>query len=185
MFDALILTGGRARRMGGVDKAAALVGGRSLLERVQAAVAAAARVIVVGPEADGGPVAAIAAGLAQVSAPELVVLAADLPFVTVAAIDQLRAALTTGVALALDDGGRDQPLCAAWRTDGLRLALAAVGDPAGASMRSLIAAAPAVARLQLAGDPPPWFDCDTPADLAQAQRWAADIDPPSPKSICI
>ncbi len=171
-FDAIVLTGGQARRLGGVDKARALVGGRTLLDRVLAAVAAAAHVAVVGPEQGGGPVAAIAAGLASVSAPDVVVLAADLPFVTAAAIDELRGALTTGVALPVDGAGRDQRLCAAWRADGLRYALAALGPPDNASVRSLIAAAPDVVRLKLRGDPPPWFDCDTPDDLAQAQRWA-------------
>lgn len=173
-FDALILAGGRARRLGGIDKATERVGGLTLLERVSAAVAAAgaAQVIVVGPEQPGGPVAAIAAGLAHVTAPDVVVLAADLPFITPAAVDQLRHALTTGVALPTDETGRDQPLCAAWRASALRASVAALGDPEGASVRSLIAACPAVVRVHMGGDPPPWFDCDTPEDLSRARGWA-------------
>ena len=181
-FSALILSGGRARRLGGLDKANTLVGGRPLLDRVRAAVVGASEVVVVGHETAGGPVAAIAAGLGRLGAPtaglgagtagDVVVLAADLPFITAAAVDQLRAALTTGVALAVDDAGKDQRLCAAWRAHALRHALAALADYDGASVRSLVAAAPAVVRVRLGGHPPPWFDCDTPADLAQARRWA-------------
>ena len=173
MFDALILTGGKARRMSGRDKAAAQVGGQTLRQRVVAAVAGAQRVIEVGAEQDGGPVAAIAAGLQHVTAPDVVVLAGDLPFLTGAAVGQLLAALTEGAAVAVDDDGRDQPLCAAWRTASLRAALTALGDPFGASMRRLMATCSDVVRITLRGEPPPWFDCDTPEDLAQAQRWAA------------
>ena len=173
-FDAIVLTGGQSRRLGGVDKATTRVGGRTLLERVTAAVASAAHVVVVGAEVGGGPVAAIAAGLASATAPDIVVIAADLPFLTAAAVGQLRGALTTGVALAVDDGGEDQRLCAAWRAEGLRYALAAIGDATDASVRRLIAAAPDVVRLHLTGDPPPWFDCDMPDDLARAQRWAEE-----------
>ena len=48
-FDAVVLAGGSARRLGGVDKPALQVGGASLLERVLAAVPSAGRVVVVGP----------------------------------------------------------------------------------------------------------------------------------------
>src|SRR5690606_20017954 len=74
--DALILAGGRGTRLGGVDKAALEVGGRSLLSRVLDGVRAARRTVVVGavdvPDGilrtvevpqGGGPVAGIAAGL--------------------------------------------------------------------------------------------------------------------------
>jgi molybdopterin-guanine dinucleotide biosynthesis protein A len=77
-FAAVVLTGGAARRMGGVDKPALPVGGSRMRDRVLAAVAAARPRIVVGPADDlppdvldvreqpagGGPVAALAAGLA-------------------------------------------------------------------------------------------------------------------------
>ncbi|WBB78374.1 NTP transferase domain-containing protein [Micromonospora sp. WMMD882] len=78
-FAAVVLTGGAARRLGGVDKTGLTVGGRPMRDRVLAAVADAAPRIVVGPDvvgvppdvrttretpAGGGPAAAIAAGLA-------------------------------------------------------------------------------------------------------------------------
>jgi molybdopterin-guanine dinucleotide biosynthesis protein A len=49
-FCAVILAGGRARRLGGADKPGLTVGGRTLAEAVLSAVAGAAMVIVVGPD---------------------------------------------------------------------------------------------------------------------------------------
>ncbi|MFN2489650.1 MAG: molybdenum cofactor guanylyltransferase [Actinomycetota bacterium] len=54
-FDAVILAGGGARRLGGADKALLEVGGRRLLDRVLAAVRGARRVFVVGPRRDTAP----------------------------------------------------------------------------------------------------------------------------------
>ncbi len=76
-FAAIVLAGGAGRRLGGVDKAALVVRGATLLERALRAVADASPVVVVGPHRDlpgivlqtreqpagGGPVAAVAAGL--------------------------------------------------------------------------------------------------------------------------
>ena len=51
----ILLAGGRARRMGGIDKPALLVGGRTLAARaaLAAVLAGAEQVIVVGPDRDG------------------------------------------------------------------------------------------------------------------------------------
>jgi molybdopterin-guanine dinucleotide biosynthesis protein A len=49
MFDAIVLAGGAATRLGGADKPAIEVGGDTLLDRTLAAVSAARRVVVVGP----------------------------------------------------------------------------------------------------------------------------------------
>lgn len=194
-YDAIVLTGGRARRLGGADKAALLVGGRPLAERASGAVAGAARLIVVGPwppnlhlgrdrdlvvtredPPGSGPVAAIAEGMRHVGAPQVMVLAVDQPFLTAAAVESLRANLAASVvAVPVDEEGRRQPLCAAWRSDGLRTALDAIGDPRGLAVRRLVDAAGPVAHvrgLTVDGRPPPWFDCDTPTDLAQAEGWA-------------
>jgi molybdopterin-guanine dinucleotide biosynthesis protein A len=78
----LVLAGGAGRRMGGVDKAALSVGGVTLLDRVLGAARPVCdRLLVVGPdrptavdgvrfvqeaEPGGGPVPAVAAGLAAV-----------------------------------------------------------------------------------------------------------------------
>lgn len=181
-FDALVLAGGSARRMGGEDKPALLVGGVPLLDRVLAAVAGAATTVVVGPQRatsrsvlfaredppGGGPAAALAAGLPLVSAPWVAVLAADLPFLTPAVVDLLLAAAQDGDgALLVDDDGREQVLTGVWRTAALREA--AVGDLAGAPLRRVLGAL-AYARVPAPADgPAPWLDCDTPQDLAAAR----------------
>lgn len=186
-YDAILLTGGGARRMAGLAKPGLDVGGRPLAVRVAGAAAGADQLVVVGPPhgvladvvtreepAGSGPVAAIAAGLARVRAGYVAVLAADLPFLDPAAVTALRAA-TAGhdLALLVDDAGRDQLLCAVWRTASLAAALDAVPVHAGAPVRALLAGVPDVVRRTVAtpDGPPPWFDCDTPADLDRARRW--------------
>jgi len=186
-YDAILLTGGRAARMGRPGKPGLDVGGRPLAARVAAAVPDARRLVVVGPAygvpaavvtredpPGAGPVAAIAAGLAHVAAPYVAVLAADLPFLDEATVRALRAdAAGRDVALLLDDAGRDQLLCAVWHTDALSAALRGLPAPAGAPVRALLARVARVARRTVSpgAGPPPWFDCDTPADLARARRW--------------
>ncbi|RAO36885.1 Molybdenum cofactor guanylyltransferase [Micromonospora saelicesensis] len=104
-YAAVVLAGGAARRMGGLDKPALPVGGRPMRDRVLAAVSdATPRVLVGAADAvpagvrvvredppGGGPVAAAAAGLALLDPDVSVValLAADLPLLTRAAIGEL------------------------------------------------------------------------------------------------
>ena len=195
-YDAILLAGGSARRLGGVDKAGVQVAGRSLGARTAAAVADAGRLVVVGGAHAGlhprmvltqedppgtGPVAATAAGLRLVTAAYVAVLACDLPFLTADAIAALRTALVAApgvsAAMPVDARGSDQPLCSVWRSGALGEALARFGDVAGASVRALVAHAEPVIRLPAPstvadGRPPPWFDCDTADDLARADAWA-------------
>lgn len=182
-YDAVILAGGRARRLGGVDKPGLLVGERPLIERVAAAVAGAERLVVAGPWRPGiaaefvredppgsGPVPALRAALPRVAAPWLALLAADLPYVTAGHVDRLREAAYDGDgALFTDSGGRDQWLAGVWRTAALRTALAAYD---GGSLRGLLGPL-GPRRVTAPGDPPPWADCDTPADLAAARARAS------------
>ncbi|KAA6224096.1 molybdenum cofactor guanylyltransferase [Streptomyces albofaciens JCM 4342] len=165
----MVPAGGAARRLGGVDKPGLSVGGRSLLDRVLDACADAATAVVVGPPRPtarpviqaledppgGGPLAALDAGLRHTTAPVVLVLSADLPFLTGATVRALRAAVEAGegaegveradgvegtegvegaegaegrvdAALLRDAEGKDQPLVAAYRAEPLRRALAAV-----------------------------------------------------------
>ncbi len=183
-YDAVVLAGGGGRRMGGVDKPGLEVDGRTLLDRVLSAVGGAERVVVVGPSRPtvrevvwtredppgGGPAAALAAGLALVLSPTVVVLAADLPFLDTATVDQLRrAAEGADGAVLLDDEGRDQVLTSAWTTE--RLRERAVGDLAGRPLRALLRGLEPV-RLP-APDPRAVQDCDTPDDLARARARTA------------
>jgi molybdopterin-guanine dinucleotide biosynthesis protein A len=80
----------------------------------------------------GGPVAAAAAGLALLppGIGFVALLAADLPFVTRAAISDLRraaAAPTLDGALFIDSDGQRQLLCAVWRVASLTSRLGALG----------------------------------------------------------
>jgi molybdopterin-guanine dinucleotide biosynthesis protein A len=185
-WSAVVLAGGRAARLGGQAKPQLDVGGRSMLAAVLEACAGATARIVVGPPqpvADGvvvlreqppggGPVAAMRAGLAVVRTEVVAVLAGDLPFLTPTVLDELRAALADDGALAVDDAGRDQLLLGVWRAAALRAALA--GTAGHAPVRRVLA--PLVARrvrlVAPPGTPPPWLDCDTPADLARARAAA-------------
>lgn len=188
-YDAVVLAGGGARRLGGRDKAALEVGGRSLLDRVLAALAEARRTVVVGPArslppgvmstserpAGGGPVAGLAAGLELVDAPLVAVLACDLPFITVSTLRTLLAALQTHDAAAVDgaqlvdESGRRQPLAAVYRTAALRTALASLVQVSNSSMRAMLGG---VTMLDVAGVAEQVWDCDTWADLDRARRRA-------------
>jgi molybdenum cofactor guanylyltransferase len=179
--DAIVLSGGRAVRMGAA-KPELEVGGVPLLARVTAALTSVDTVVVVGPIVPGaradvvcceeppgaGPVAAVAEGMRHVRAPVVLLLGADLPFLTTDAVAALlRARGDADRAVAVDDTGREQPLLSAWRTAALDAALRGVKPHGGAALRRLTAewSVP----VELSGDPPPWWDCDDPDDLARAR----------------
>ena len=179
-YDAVVLAGGGARRLGGVDKPGLEVGGATLLDRVLSAVADAARVVVVGPQRPvgrdvvwaredppgGGPAAALAAGLVHVHAATVVVLAADLPFLDPRTVAVLRAAAEgEDGAVLVDDEGRDQVLTSCWSTP--RVRERATGDLAGQPLRALLRGLAPV-RLP-APDPRAVQDVDTPEDLERAR----------------
>ncbi|MGW6732178.1 NTP transferase domain-containing protein [Streptomyces sp. NPDC055013] len=185
-YDAVVLAGGAARRLGGVDKPGVRVGGRPLLDRVLAACADARTTVVVAdprPTArpvtwaredppGGGPVAALDAGLRHTGAEQVVVLSADLPFLDAGTVRRLLAALRSGGAdgaLLTDADGRDQPLVAAYRAPALRRELAALTQGrdglAGLPLRRLTGAL-ALTRVP---DPVASFDCDTWDDIATAR----------------
>ena len=186
-YTAVVLAGGRAARLGGRAKPQLEVGGRTMLAAVLDAVADASTRIVVGPPQPvppdvvllreeppgGGPVAALRAGLAAVPDDVVAVLAGDLPFLTRRLIAGLRERLTGDGVLVVDDTGQDQLLLGIWRTAALRAALPPRTGPT--SLRKVMAPL-AVRRYRPvlgAGEPPPWLDCDTPADLERARALAA------------
>jgi molybdopterin-guanine dinucleotide biosynthesis protein A len=193
-FGAIVLAGGAGRRLGGVDKPALPVGGRSMLDRVLDAVSGAHPRVVVGRVATvpddvivtvedppgGGPVAAIAAGLAACDgvADRVAIVAADLPFLTRLALVFLEADVEFGKvdgAVYVDEDGRRQLLCGMWRVRELRHAvdrLAERRELAGASMRELLAGLNVGESRWTDRGPPPWFDCDTDEDLRRAEKWA-------------
>jgi molybdopterin-guanine dinucleotide biosynthesis protein A len=194
-YTAVVLAGGRAARLGGQAKPQLEVGGRTILAAVLDAVADATHRVVVGPRQavpegvvqvrehppGGGPVAALQAGLAEVSTDVVAALAGDLPFLTRSLVTELRRRLTGDGVLVVDDTGRDQLLLGVWRTAALRTAVVDVHGPT--SLRKVFAPL-AVRRLRPQvppGTPPPWLDCDTPSDLARARKLAPRTPPPPPR----
>jgi molybdenum cofactor guanylyltransferase len=193
-YTAVVLAGGKAARLGGQAKPQLQVGGHTMLEAVLAAVADAEQRIVVGPPQPlppgvrrvreqppgGGPVAALRAGLAEVTTDVVAVLAGDLPFLTASLVTDLRGRLTDDGVLVVDEGGRDQYLVGVWRTAALSAAAAGASGPT--SLRRVMAPL-AVTRHRPPvepGTPPPWTDCDTPADLARARAAAGSPQVPAP-----
>jgi molybdopterin-guanine dinucleotide biosynthesis protein A len=200
-FDTVILAGGQAARMGGADKPALIVGNDPMVVSVaRAATAAGTRqLIIVGPRREGavldaltavavsaptvlrlvreeppgaGPVAALRRGLAEVTAPWLALLAADLPFLRGGQLTELfgraRATDRAGALLA-DADCRPQWLAGGWQAGVLQAALRGYS---GSSLHGLLAPLDPVLVQATDGATGlvPWLDCDTPADLTAARR---------------
>ncbi len=199
-FDAIVLAGGSAVRMGGADKPGMVVGDTPLLMSAARAAAGAgtSRLIIVGPPRPGpvqaalaalaagrpgwlacvseeppghGPVAGLRRGLAEVSAPWLALLAADLPFLTGPHLTALLTADNPESAGVVLTDADGRPQWLASCWRTSPLRLALAAYD-GVSLHGLLAPlSPALVRLDAAGGTmPPWLDCDTPDDLAAARR---------------
>jgi molybdopterin-guanine dinucleotide biosynthesis protein A len=124
-FCAVILAGGQAARLDGVDKASVEVDGRTLLAHTLDAVIDAAEVVVVGEPVfterpvtftvesprHGGPVAALLTGCDALlrTTPTVVVIAVDMPRLTAHTIRRLHDAMGDGDgAVLVDPSGRRQ-----------------------------------------------------------------------------
>ena len=124
-FNAVILAGGAAARLDGVDKASLELSGRTLLTWALDAVIDASEVVVVGDPVPterpatftresprhGGPVAALLTGRDALlePRPSLAVLACDMPFLRPSTFRRLReAARGHDGAVLVDDEGRRQ-----------------------------------------------------------------------------
>lgn len=176
-FSGIVLAGGAARRLSGVDKPLIEVGGISLLDKAIAALTGAEPIVVVGPQRPGvegvrwtreqpvgsGPLAALDAGLALADGDEVGVLAADLAGVTQQTVGRLRAAMhvsTKDGAVLVDDDGRQQWLIGVWRRERLLAAM-----PAETADRSLRAILSTLDVMQVRAEPGESVDIDTPGDL--------------------
>ena len=194
---AVVLAGGRSRRMGH-DKATLRLGERTLLQQVIAVVAPLFPHLVVSvaaPRADlpwpqvcdagpgQGPLGGLCAALGQIDTPWIFALATDMPFVAPALVEALAAWRKDTVdAVVPRVHGHPQPLAAFYSTR-CRAPFGALlegdaGDGSDARRRSLRAALGTIATHYvdepelLAGDPGlrSFFDLDTPHDLAAATR---------------
>lgn len=173
--------------MGGLVKPLIAVGGESLFAGTVRALTAAgaAPIVAVGTQFEsdadivwaredpplGGPVPAIAAGLARLDADWTYVLAGDLVHPG-AIVERLRAALLAAQLSGADaDGwafmadGHPQWLAGLYRTASVRHALAGLETERNASMRALLGA---LAIEWIVDDDGVTADIDSPADLARA-----------------
>lgn len=195
----VLLAGGLARRMGGGDKPLRTVGGKTILARAierlgpqcdrlvlnangDPARFAETGLTVVADTVEGfaGPLAGVLAGLdwAAANRPDIayvVTLAADTPFVPRDLVSRLHAAReAAGTPLACaESGGQAHPTNALWRValrEDLRHALV-VED-----MRKIDrwTARHGIAHAAWPTDPvDPFFNANTPDDIAEAERLAA------------
>lgn len=190
----LVLAGGEGRRMGG-GKAGRMLAGRRLLDRAIAAARRCGGAVAVGvrsPEqfADprdiarvvdcegiGGPLASLAAGLAWAAsggAGSLLAIPCDAPFLPrdLGVRLSMRARVSGATVAIPSSCGRLHPACGLWRVH----ALARLPAYLAGKGRSLIGFAE---HLDYAvedwGAPAcdPFFNVNTPQDLAIAEAWLA------------
>jgi len=185
---AVVLTGGGAVRLGGIDKAAIEIGGRTLLERALVALADVPEVVVVGDEVPtsrpvtftredpvgGGPAAGLLAGLRRFVRPpdRVLVLAVDMPFVSAATLRRLTDAASGDGAVLVDRDGQEQYLCAAYSRAALHRA-GHDGGGQGLSMRRLVAG---LQLAHVAAVGPEARDLDTWEDLTALREIADSAD---------
>ena len=118
-IDAAILAGGQARRFGGADKGALVVGGRTIRERQLAALAGIAcdvRIVTHDRVPGCGPLGGVYTALAETSADRTIVLACDMPFVSAELLAHLSTlAAADNADLVVPRTGRGyHPLCAVY-----------------------------------------------------------------------
>jgi molybdopterin-guanine dinucleotide biosynthesis protein A len=197
----LILAGGLARRMGGGDKARLAIGGITILDRVLATLRGQCVALLINANGDparfadtgltvvaddvpgfAGPLAGILAGLdwAAANRPDLAWMASapgDCPFLPTDLVERLHAARTAaGVPLACAKSGDwRHPVVGLWpvalRAD-LRRALVEE------SLRKIEVwtARHGVAIAEWPAHPvDPFFNVNTPEDVAEAERLAAVV----------
>lgn len=194
-YTAVVLTGGQSRRFGSGDKTAALVAGRTLLQRVVDSVIEAEAVVVVGPTVEvhtpralmwtrehppgSGPLAGVAAAVPLVGTDAMVLLAGDMPFgrgLPGVLLDVLASRPAADGVVPIDAAGHAQPLAAAYRTAALREVLERLQPVAGRPMRHLLDELDIVSVGHEALPPRVLVDVDTRAELAAAR--AMNPDPP-------
>jgi len=190
----VILAGGRATRMGGGDKGLLPLGGVTLLDRVIARLSpqvadlalnangdparfAPTGLPVLQDSIDGfvGPLAGVLAGLdwaASKGVETIVTAAADTPFFPADLVPRLQLAvegMDAPLALAASANGR-HPTFGLWPValrDDLRAAL-----EGGLRKVVLWTDQHGAATAEFPGaDPDPFFNVNTPEDLAQAEAW--------------
>lgn len=176
----LILAGGDGSRIGG-GKPLRMLAGKSLLDRAierarnwSGAVAVAARnpdqlgpvalPLLLDPPGLAGPLGGLASGL-RLARPLILTIPCDMPFLPDDLVARLERTLEGNAAALAASGGHVHPVCGLWRAD----ALAEIRDYAASGRRSLIGFAERVgyAAVEWPGDP--FFNVNSPEDLAAAE----------------
>lgn len=192
---AVILAGGLARRMGGGDKARLVVGAHSILARTIACVTPHVRAVVLNANGDGarfadlalpvlpdsvpdhpGPLAGILAGLdwgAQAGADWVISAPGDCPFLPTDLVPRLHAArAAAGATFACAaSGGWTHPVIGLWPT-ALRAELRAALLAGQRKIDAYTARHPITTAEWPAIPVDPFFNVNTPEDLAEANRLA-------------
>lgn len=188
----IVLAGGRGRRLAaGVPKALVVLGGRTLLARARATLAALCDEVLVcapgslalpveesqrvrDPEPGEGPLAGLVAALAARPFERAVVLGVDLVFVTQATLSGVASLWADEPAIVPAPGGRPQPLAAWYAPEALAPLAAALAAGARALVPAVLALPPRLAHdAELAAQPggvEAFFNLNTPEDFALAGR---------------
>jgi len=188
----MILTGGTSKRFGS-DKSEALIDGRALIDHLIGQIPTGLPTVIVGPDRDsygaeiqvvqespalGGPVSAIAAGVALVKTELVAIFATDMPFGPLL-IPNLLAALDLAcdAVVPIDDGGFVQPLGAIYRVNSLLKALESFETVTGESMRNLLSYLKVV-KIPIDDSIAHFLiDIDTQADLRKAVSLNKEMNP--------
>ena len=186
----IVLSGGTSSRFG-ADKSQAMLGHQQLIHHILTGIPKEFEIIIVGADplftlasyrcvqenpVGGGPVAGIAAALELCESEIVGVLATDMPFAGAHMIHLLSAMTSHDDAIIfVDSKGFKQPLAALYRREALENALSKIGNPHGASMRTLISdlkihevhMSPEIEKVMI--------DVDTPHDLVVAMEYLAKL----------
>ena len=186
----IVLSGGTSSRFG-ADKSQAILGHQQLIHHILTGIPKEFEIIIVGADplftpasyrcvqespAGGGPVAGIAAALELCESEIVGVLATDMPFAGAHMIHLLSAMTSQDDAIMfVDSKGFKQSLAALYRREALENALTKIGNPHGASMRTLISdlnihevhMSPEIEKAMI--------DVDTPDDLVVAMEYLAKL----------
>jgi len=203
---AVILAGGRGRRMGGTTKALLPLGGRSLLDHVlrrlepqrapiaisanDPAITAAWPLLADTHDDRRGPLAGLLAGMVwargQCGIRRIISLPVDCPFLPRDLADALCAtADETGAQVVVAaSAGVEHPTVALWDLALIYALRAVVQAGTDLSVRRFYQAYPVAVRPFDSGAIDPFFNINTPADLARAEdalRMGEDLEPVIPR----
>jgi molybdopterin-guanine dinucleotide biosynthesis protein A len=189
---AVVLAGGRAERLGGINKALIEVGGRSLLDYARDAVAGGTGVFVArgfGPSRarqteSAGPRAGVAAAidaLAPGAATHLFTIAVDSPFVPRDFLSRATQLIADRGAVVAAYGGQVYPTTALWQLGAVRNLPQRLRDgTAPHSLKRLIGGVDSV-RLDYGGElaQDPFVNANTPDDLRTLRSLADQRSSPA------